>query len=353
MVTASHNAPNMNGIKIMNNLGYKLSDQEEGALEEVMDECHLTPSNEKGSICFAPELLEKYEQHILSFGGDLHGLTVALDCANGSNFALAPKMFQKLGANIIPIHCKQDGSNINVNCGALHPEQLKQEVLTHGCDIGFAFDGDADRLVVILPNGKELMGDELLYLFANHFLKHDQLNSLTVVGTIMTNLGCEESLNELGVHLVRVDVGDKNVIEKMREKNFALGGESSGHICVKNYNTTCDALMNALLLLKVLNNKVSNANNLLLSFKRYGNVLKNLPVTAAFRKTYNENTDFHNKLQNIIALYPNVKLIVRPSGTESVLRIFAESADQAKNQKAVCQLERFIKNYLKVCCEKT
>ncbi len=352
MVTASHNAPNMNGIKIMNRFGYKLTDQEEQNIEETMEECHLLPVFEKGTISHRSDLVTKYENHLKNIAPPLNGIRIAVDCANGSNSVFAPKLLRDLGAEVISIHCEQNGAIINQNSGALHSEKLREEVLLHHCHIGFAFDGDADRLVVILNNGKELMGDELLYLFANYMLENDELNSLTVVGTIMTNLGCEESLKQQGIRLLRTDVGDKNVIEAMRANNYALGGESSGHICFRNYNTTCDELLNALVLLKIVQNNFSQIYTKLLPFKKYNSVLKNIAITKELRKVFNTDETIQTKLKDIIAQYTDVKIIVRPSGTESVIRIFCESPDSAKNQKVACQIEKFLKNQMKQCCQK-
>lgn len=346
MITASHNTPDMNGIKVINNLGYKLSSEEEKEIEEIIDNCQDLPVFKKGTIVEDYELVNKYINHVKQVGCELFGIKIALDCANGSNHKIAPKVFRELGAEVIAINFENNGELINVDCGAMHIEKLKQEVLTHKCDIGFAFDGDADRLVVVLNDGTVLKGDEIIYLFAKYLKQKDELNSLTVVGTIMTNLGCEESLNEIGIKLVRVDVGDRNVIEKMRDNNYSLGGESSGHICLRNYNTTCDALINALQLLKVINKNFDEVKTMLLPLKIYGNVLKNITVTKEFRKGYDTNYDFKQKLNEIINSYSGVKIIVRPSGTESVLRIFAESNDNEMNKKAVCHIEKFVKNYI-------
>ncbi len=347
MITASHNSPDMNGIKIINNLGYKLSYDEEENIEKFIDADYDLYEFYKGTINNGEYLVEKYENHILSVASNLSGIKVALDCAYGSNYKLAPKIFRKLGAEVVEINCENKGENINVNCGALNVAELKQEVIKHKCDIGFAFDGDADRLIVVTKDGKELSGDELLYLFAKHLKSVDQLNSLKVVGTIMTNLGCEESLKKFGINLVRVDVGDRNVIEKMRENNFSLGGESSGHICFHSYNTTCDALINALQLLKIINNNFSYVDMLLLEYKKYSSKLKNIVITDEFRKDYNGNNAFLDELNDLIKSYSDVKIIVRPSGTESVLRILVEGIDSSLNEKALMAIEKFIKNYLK------
>lgn len=252
-----------------------------------------------------------------------------------------------MGAEVVEINSQPLGDKINVNCGALNTCELKKEVIRHKCNIGFAFDGDADRLIVVTSTGRELAGDEVLYIFARYLVSHDKLNSLRVVGTVMTNLGCEESLNDLGIKLIRTDVGDKNVIEKMRDNNFSLGGESSGHICFHSYNTTCDALINAIKFLHIIENNFDGINDMLLPLKKYNQILKNIKVNDEFRKGYNENQEFLQGLNSIISEISDVKIVVRPSGTESLIRILVESADAIKNEKAIQNIEKYMKNYIK------
>lgn len=347
MLTASHNTPDMNGIKIINNMGYKLEISHEKELESYIDDNSLKPSEHKGNITYNYEMVKMYVNHIKNIGTTLSGLKIALDCANGSNYIIAPAVFRALGAQVVEINTDNNGAKINLNCGALHPENLKNEVLTHKCDIGFAFDGDADRLVIVTSSGFELGGDELLYLFAKYLKESNELNSLCVVGTQLTNKGCEISLQNEGIKLVRVDVGDRNVIEKMHQNNYSLGGETSGHICLHKYNTTCDALMNALLLLKIINGNFDKINEMLLPYKKQIQIIKNISVDKEFRKQYNDNKKFLDKLNVIINTFENCKIIVRPSGTESVIRIFAESEDVNVSKKAVEVIEEFIKTYIK------
>lgn len=347
MITASHNSPDMNGIKVFNNLGYKLSDKEELEVESHIYETSFEKVFYKGKITKSEQLVEKYINYVTSIGGNLHGIRIALDCAYGSNYKIAPVVFKKLGAEVVEINSEPLGEKINVNCGALNTSELKREVARHKCHIGFAFDGDADRLIVVTPDGKELAGDEMLYIFAQYLIANDKLNSLRVVGTVMTNLGCEESLNELGIKLIRTDVGDKNVIEKMRDNNFSLGGESSGHICFHSYNTTCDALINAIKFLHIIENNFDNIHAMLLRLKKYNQILKNVKVSDEFRKGYNENNEFLQGLSDIISQISGVKIVVRPSGTESLIRILVESGDAIKNEKALVSIEKYIKNYIK------
>ena len=346
MVTASHNTPDMNGIKVINKLGYKVTDQEESDIESYIEDLSNLPVYNKGKIIESSHYVTKYLDYVQTISPQLNGLKIAVDCAYGSNYKFAPYIYRSLGAQVVELNAQPLGDKININCGSQHTQELKYEVVKHNCDIGFAFDGDADRLVVVLNSGKELMGDELIYLLAKHMLQVNQLNSLTVVGTILTNLGCEESLNQLGIKLIRVDVGDKKVIETMRNNNYSLGGESSGHICIHQLNTTCDALINSLQLLSIIKNDIGSVSVELLPFKYYDNVTKNIIVPYEFRQAYNQNTDFINKLNNLIKNYTDIKIVVRPSGTESVIRILCEGKNAEKNKKVATAIEKFIKNYI-------
>lgn len=324
MVTASHNAPNMNGIKLINNLGYKFTILEEHEIEKYID-LKITPTKTKGKIENNNVLVEKYLNHLCcDVGVDLKGLNIALDVAYGSNFSIAESVFKKLNANVVVINNKPLGEKINVNCGALNVEKLKCEVKLHGCDFGFAFDGDADRLVVVLSDGRVLSGDDLIFVFASYLRSKNKLNSLKVVGTIMTNSGMEQSLNSLGISLVRTDVGDRNVIEEMLKNNYSLGGESSGHICLPSLNTTCDALINALYLLRIVVTENVDLAEILLRLNKVNQTIKNVEVSSEFRKSFDVNVGFKKQLESIKKQHPDVRIVVRPSGTENVVRIMAE-----------------------------
>lgn len=341
MITASHNTPDMNGIKIINNLGYKIDIETELKIESLMAS-KQKPTLQKGEFVLSEELVQRYLKFLFKIAKPLNGVRIALDCANGSNYKIAPLVYRALGAEVVEINTSNCGNNINVNSGALHPDRLVSEVIEHKCHIGFAFDGDADRLVVVTKTGRLLTGDELLYLFAEYLLQNDELNSLTVVGTILTNLGCEESLAKLGIKLIRVDVGDKNVVEKLRINNFSLGGESSGHVCIHNYGTTCDALLNSLQLLNLIGQDFDSVDKKLLPYKTYDSQTKNIVVSNDFRQKYNYNDKFHLNLLKIIDEHKDVKIVVRPSGTESVLRILVEGKNVQKNEIAMKEVEQFI-----------
>lgn len=344
MVTASHNAPNMNGIKLITNLGYKFTETQEKIIESYINK-KIEPSNKKGTILNGEHLVENYVNFITTdLGIDLTNINIAIDCAYGSNYVLAEKVFKKLNANLILINNDNFGEKINVNCGALNVKKLCVEVKKHKCQFGFAFDGDADRLIVVLSDGRILNGDDILFVLASYMLKFNKLNSRAVVGTIMTNSGTEESLNKLGIKLIRTDVGDRNVIEKMLINNYSLGGESSGHICVHNLNTTCDALMNSLYLLKIVISEKVDLNEFLLHLKKVPQFIKNVSVNQVVRSGFDSNRELQNQINKIIANEPSVRVVVRPSGTECIIRIMAEGSE-TKCAKIIDKIEEVLIKY--------
>ena len=341
MITASHNAPNMNGIKLINNLGYKFCVDDEIEIEKYIDK-KITPKVKKGKIVNALDLVDKYINFLCNdVGCDLNGVNIAVDTAYGSNYAIAEKVFKKLNANLVLINNDPLGEKINVNCGALNVKHLTQEVVRHKCQFGFAFDGDADRLIVVLSDGRVLNGDDILFVLGGYMLKKNKLNSLTVVGTIMTNSGTEESFKNIGVRLVRTDVGDRNVIEKMMQNNYVLGGESSGHICVASLNTTCDAILNALYLLKIVITENIDLNELLLHLKKEKQTIVNVKVSDNFRHSFDTNIQLKKSIASIEKQYPDIRIVVRPSGTESLIRIMVED-DELKSNVVVEKIKQLL-----------
>ncbi len=341
MITASHNAPNMNGIKLINNLGYKFTTADELEIEKYID-LNLPATKQKGKIETSLELVEKYVNFLTSeVGCNLSGVNVALDTAFGSNYKIAEQVFKKLNANVILINNDCCGEKINVDCGALNVNKLTHEVKLHKCDFGFAFDGDADRLIVVLKGGRVLNGDDMLFVLGCYLLNKNKLNSRCVVGTIMTNSGVEESFNEVGINLIRTDVGDRNVIEEMLKNNYSLGGESSGHICVSQLNTTCDALINALYLLKIVKLENLNLNEFLLHLKKVPQIIKNVKVSSDVRKTFDSNLVLRKQLCKLSKKHQNTRIVVRPSGTESVIRIMAEG-DPFETNQVVQEIETLL-----------
>ncbi len=352
MITASHNSWDMNGIKIFNKLGYKCDEAEEKLIENLIDNPMTPKSDIKGKISNRRDLVEKYITGIIKLiDTDLSNYSIALDLANGANYSIAPQIFRKLNANIVPISTESDGYSINKDCGAQYIDRIVEETIKHKCDFGFAFDGDADRLRVVTRDGTALDGDDILYLLALYLKSEDRLNSLTVVGTILSNSGLEASLNNQGINFVRTDVGDKNVIEALRDYRYCLGGESSGHICLHDYNTTCDALFNSLFLLKIVAEGKIDIKESLAQLIKKPSIAINIPTSQLFRDNY-YNNDFALVLQKKVSqICKGSKSIIRPSGTEAVFRVNIEgdSIDKIKSQsekvkKYIITLDRKINN---------
>lgn len=333
MVTASHNSWDMNGIKVINNLGYKVSIEEEKEIEKyILNKTKIT-TKAKGKLSFKNDLVNLYIEHLVNtINVDFNRVNIAIDCANGSNYKIASTVFKRLNANIVPISINNNGFLINEKCGANHIENLVEEVKIHNCSFGFAFDGDADRLRVVTNSGKVLDGDDLLFVFANVLKEKNKLNSLTVVGTILTNSGVEQSLKNKGIKLVRTGVGDRNVVEMMKRFHYSLGGESSGHICFHEYNNTCDALFNALMFLSIFY-KNQNIDDYLIYVNKVPQLNTNIRVTDEKGYDFDNNTVIKNKIKEIIDRYDNkVRLILRPSGTENLFRIMVESESNELNK---------------------
>ena len=344
MITASHNTWDMNGIKVINRFGYKCNELEEQELENNIESIPYIYTEKKGKIYEANRLVDQYIEHIYStININLSDMNIALDLANGSNYALAPTVFKKYGANIVCVGADNDGKNINNNCGAQHIELLQNQVLEHHCDIGFAFDGDADRLRVVLKDGQCLDGDDILYIFAKYLNKNNKLLSSNVVGTIMTNDGLDIALQKIDVMLTRVDVGDKNVIDRLSSSGYILGGEPSGHIANLGYNTTCDALMNALFLLQIIKLEKWDIKSVLSDLIKYPSVEKSVIVTEFFRELYRRDENFKANVDGIAIKYNMARIIIRPSGTEPVFRIYVEGINQEKNKEIAINIEKKIK----------
>lgn len=344
MITASHNDYTYNGIKCFSSSGLKFRQIEELELETFM-KSNMKPSKKKGKIINNKNINEDYINYLLNnFNLDLSDLTIVIDAANGSNFDIAQKIYKHLSANVIRISCSDNGYYINRKCGANHIDSLYKQVKEHNADFGIAFDGDGDRLRIILSNGRELSGEHLLFLFSIYLRDLNLLNNLTLVATIMTNRGLIDSLSRYGIKTELTDVGDKNVIEKLRNNNYSIGGEPSGHICLYAHNTTCDALFNSLFFFKILKETNWDINKKLLELQIYPSIAKNIPVTLEYRKNFDKNKNLKSSINLISKKYSKTKIIVRPSGTEPVIRIYVEGISQSDNLEVLNLIENIIKN---------
>ncbi len=347
MVSASHNPPEFNGIKVFGHDGYKLSDRQEEEIEELMS--GLSFDKEKsavqGRIFCRPELAGVYVDAIKKLPvGDLTGLKVCLDCANGASCSAAGKLFGMFGCEPVIVAGEGKGELINVGCGSMHPQRVAEEVVKSGADCGFCFDGDADRIIAVDSCGRIVDGDGLLYIAAKKLMAEGALKGGAIVGTVMTNLGLEQALGRMGLDLIRTPVGDKYVIEEMRAKGCNLGGESSGHIIFGDYATTGDGVLTALIAASVLSGSGS-MDKCLDGYSESAQTLINIEKTPK-RSAKLLSKEYADLEAGILSEYAkNIRLVVRPSGTEPVIRVMAESGDKNISAKAA----RLIADFLNYC----
>jgi phosphoglucosamine mutase len=339
VISASHNPYTDNGIKLFDGKSGKLNEIDEKEITNLFSTYFKDPSLENtnyiqqkkptlNSILYScPEQQKKYCQTIISkFQTNfLKGITVALDCANGATYDVAPQIFKSLGAEVTTISNKPNGKNINYNCGALHPQNLKNTILKIKADIGFAFDGDGDRVIAINNKGEIRDGDDILAELSNH----PQLKEKnTVVGTIMTNHGFAKHLEQKGKKLLRTPVGDKHVSAKLEEEKLLLGGESSGHIIIKNYLNSGDGIFAAL---KMLESIKESGNWELNTFQKFPQILINVPIS---KKDDLSKKCYANIIESKKQELENGRIIVRFSGTENILRVMTEDQDRNLAQNA-------------------
>ena len=324
MITASHNPYTDNGIKILNK-GFKLSEKEEALLEGFIDNPR-DYDGPVGSVIFEDaktEYLRFMEKYITS-----SDIKIAIDCANGASFETAPLLFSKVTKDLVVLSNKPDGYNINNNCGSTHLEILKKTVLEKECDLGFAFDGDADRVLCINSKGETIDGDMLIYLYARYLKSIGKLNKDTVVLSMMSNLGLIKDLKNKGISILETKVGDKYVIEALRDNNLSVGGENSGHIILPEVLHTGDGVLNALLVVKILSVTNTKIDDWFKDVKMYKDKMVNIKVENK-EKVLN-NKDLFNRIEDIKKeLNYDCKVIVRASGTEDLIRVsvMAESND--------------------------
>ena len=334
VISASHNPYEDNGIKLFGPDGYKLSDEIELEIEALMEDGagdQLAPSSDLGRawrLDDAPGRYMEFAKRTFPAGLRLDGLKICVDCAHGAAYKVAPTVLFELGADVVPLGVSPDGFNINRNSGATAPDELASAVVTHGADIGIALDGDADRVVMVDETGHIIDGDELMAVIATWWRERDLLKGGGIVTTVMSNLGLERYLKTLNLGLVRTQVGDRYVIEEMREHGFNVGGEQSGHIILSDYNTTGDGLIAALQVLAVLVADERSASEMGRLFDPVPQLLKNvryergngaMPLEMdAVKSAISDGQD---------RLGESGRLVIRPSGTEPVIRVMAEGDD--------------------------
>lgn len=331
MISASHNPYQDNGIKIFDNDGYKLSDEKEQAIEECIygDMSHLLAAPEKiGRAKRIDGVFDRYIEYAkrtLDRHIRLDGLKVVIDCANGAAYRVAPLSLWELGADVTAIGVDPDGFNINRDCGSTAPAALCQKVRETGADIGIALDGDADRVILVDERGEIIDGDQLLAVIAEAWLAEKKLVGGGVVATVMSNLGLERFIEGKGLQLLRTPVGDRCVVEQMRTGGYNLGGEQSGHIVMSDYTTTGDGLVTALQILSVVVTSGKPVSEVCKRFEPIPQVLKNV-------RTHRNTLDIQGVQEiiekNRVRLGDSGRLLIRPSGTEPVVRVMAEGDDE-------------------------
>jgi phosphoglucosamine mutase len=337
VISASHNPYQDNGIKIFAADGFKLPDEIEAELERRMeaiaggDDSVRVPSDAIGKAVRIEDAAGRYVQFLKQVFPKEHtldGVKVVVDCSNGAAYQVAPQVFQELGAEVIELNVWPDGRNINDDCGALHPEKMAEEVRQSGAALGVALDGDADRLILADEKGNIVDGDQVMAILGTRMLARNQLPQQTVVATVMSNLGLERTLTSKGGKLLRTAVGDRYVVEAMREGGFSLGGEQSGHIIFLDHATTGDGMVAALRVLAVMVAEGRPLSELARVMSRYPQVLLNFPV--AKKRPFDEMP----AVQKVIAsveknLGADGRVVVRYSGTESKARVMIEGTDEA------------------------
>ncbi|WP_054950947.1 phosphoglucosamine mutase [Numidum massiliense] len=351
MISASHNPVADNGIKFFGQSGFKLSDETEAEIEALIDADDRLPrpvGDRVGTLTVRPDLLQSYTAHLnQTIIHRFDGLKIVLDCAHGAASYIGPRLFQQLGAEVIVIGGDPNGVNINANCGSTHPEQLQYRVVQEGADLGLAFDGDADRLIAVDENGNVVDGDYIMYILAAYLKEHGRLAQDTLVTTVMSNIGLYKATEKRNIHTVQTRVGDRYVMEKMRMHGYNLGGEQSGHIVFLDYSTTGDGLLTALQLVNVIQAKQRSLGRLTESMQKYPQLMINVHVGE--KDGWEQNTTIRTAIEAVEAeLGAEGRVLVRPSGTEPLIRVMAEGPNAHDLERYVNSIARVVQTELGV-----
>ncbi|HHO58840.1 MAG TPA: phosphoglucosamine mutase [Thiotrichales bacterium] len=346
VISASHNPFYDNGLKFFSAQGAKLGDDLENRIEAMFEApMETVDSSELGK---AERVTDAHGRYIeackasIAMGIRFNGMRIILDCANGATYHIAPSVFTELGASVTVIGADPDGLNINANCGSTHPERLSQAVLTQGADLGIAFDGDGDRVMMVDEKGEIVDGDELLYIIACG-RQHDNLPVNGVVGTLMTNLGMELAIREMGLEFARTNVGDRYVLEAMQQNNWLLGGESSGHIICLDRTTTGDGIVSALQVLAYLSQSGKSLHEAKSGMQKMPQHMINVPLNG------NGDPMQSPEVQSAVAdaeqtLNGHGRVLLRPSGTEPLIRVMVEGDDLELVHKLSQQIAETVQN---------
>ena len=351
MISASHNPYQDNGIKIFGPDGFKLTDEQELEIESLIDNSEKikNASFEKiGKVYGGNELTQKYIQHIKqSITGDLSDIKIALDCANGATTGVAPFIFGDLEADIETIGCQPNGVNINDNVGSTKIETISEFVKENNVDVGFAFDGDGDRVLAVDANGNIVDGDKIMFILAKHLKEQGELKDNMVVSTVMSNIGFYKAIEENGLQSVKTAVGDRYVVEEMRKNDYSLGGEQSGHIVLMNYATTGDGILTAVKLANIIKTSGKSLEELASEVSIYPQKLVNIKVVD--KKTAMEDAEILAECEKVEKeLEGNGRILLRASGTENLIRVMVEASSDELTDKYCEQVAKIVREKFEV-----
>ena len=358
VISASHNTFEFNGIKYFSNKGMKIPDTLEEEIEEIMESdkfTELTAKNEKIGVSeYALDLMDEYVYFFRKNFDDIidkynnKDFIVALDTANGATSVVAEKVFKALGINYRIINNHPNGININDNCGSTHLEGLKKYVVDNHMSLGVAYDGDGDRCLAVDEKGNEIDGDKLLAIISQHLRKKGKLKKDTIVATVMSNLGLNKYARDNGLELLQTKVGDRYVLEEMLKDGYNLGGEQSGHVILLDYNPTGDGILTSLMLISTILEEGKKASELSGLIKLYPQVLVNAKVNSNKKYDYDKDTEIKEAIDKLEREFAgNGRVLIRPSGTEPLVRVMIEGEDQEYITKKAEEIAKLIEEKLK------
>ena len=358
VISASHNTYEFNGIKYFSNKGMKIPDTLEEEIEEVMESGkleELTAVNDKIGVSeYCLDLIDEYVYFFRkNFDDDMEKLVsddfiVGLDTANGATYKVAEKVFKSLGIKYKIINNNPDGININQNCGSTHLEGLKKFVVENNLSMGVAYDGDGDRCLAVDENGNEIDGDKIMAIISSSLRKKGKLAKDTIVATVMSNLGLNKYARDNGLELLQTKVGDRYVLEEMLKDGFNLGGEQSGHVILLDYNPTGDGILTSLMLIKSILEENKKASQLAQMVKLYPQVLVNAKVNSEKKYGFKDDKEIKNAIEKLEKEFAgNGRALIRPSGTEPLVRVMIEGEDQKYIQKKAEEIAKLIESKLK------
>ncbi len=358
VISASHNTFEFNGIKFFSNKGMKIPDSLEEEIEEIMESdkfSELTAKNEKIGVSeYALDLMDEYVYFFRKTFDDVidkynnKDFVVAIDTANGATSVVAEKVFKALGINYRIINNHPDGININHNCGSTHLEGLKKYVLENHMSLGVAYDGDGDRCLAVDEKGNEIDGDKLLAIISRNLRKKGKLQKDTIVATVMSNLGLNKYARDNGLELLQTKVGDRYVLEEMLKDGYNLGGEQSGHVILLDYNPTGDGILTSLMLISTILEEGKKASELGDIVKLYPQVLVNAKVDSNKKYDYDKDTEIKEAIEKLEREFAgNGRVLIRPSGTEPLVRVMIEGEDQKYITKKAEEIAKLIESKLK------